>query len=64
MDAPTKKWYQSRTVWLNIATVVAGGMPLVANFSGLVNPLFYAGLLTVVGAANVALRFLTDKGIE
>jgi len=59
-----KKWYKSRTVWLNIATVVAGGGPLVANFSGLVNPLFYAVLLTVVGVANVGLRLLTEQGVE
>lgn len=60
----SKKWYQSRTVWLNIATVVAGGGPLVANFTGLVEPFTYALLLTAVGGANIALRLLTDKGIE
>lgn len=59
-----KRWYQSRTVWLNVATVVAGGGPLVANFTGLVSPFAYALLLTAVGGANIALRLLTDKGIE
>lgn len=59
-----KKWYKSKTVWLNVATVVAGAGPLVANFTGLVNPLVFALLLTGVGLANVALRFLTDQGIE
>jgi len=59
-----KKWYQSRTVWLNIATCVAGASPLLANFTGLISPLTYAILLTAVGMANIALRFLTEQGIE
>lgn len=59
-----KKWYKSRTVWLNVATVVAGASPLVANFTGLVSPFAYALLLTAVGVANIALRFLTDTGVE
>ncbi len=61
---PKKKWYLSKTVWLNVATVVAGAGPLVGNFMGLVSPLVYAILLTVVGLGNVALRFITDQGIE
>lgn len=59
-----KKWYKSRTVWLNIATAVAGTAPIIANFTGLVSPLTYAMLLSAVGVANVALRLLTDTGIE
>jgi len=60
----SKKWYNSRTVWLNVATVVAGAAPLVGNFVGLVSPLTYAILMTAVGIGNIALRFLTDTGIE
>lgn len=59
-----KPWYKSRTVWLNVATLLAGAGPVVANFTGLVNPLVYAVMLTIVGGANIGLRFLTDKGIE
>jgi hypothetical protein len=59
-----KKWYKSRTVWLNVATAVAGASPLVANFTGLVSPATYALLLTAVGVANIALRLLTDTGVE
>lgn len=59
-----KKWYKSRTVWLNVATVVAGAAPLVANFTGLIGPMGYAVALTFVGFANIALRLLTDTGIE
>lgn len=59
-----KPWYKSKTVWLNVATVVAGGGPLVANFTGLVSPVTYAILLTFIGLANVALRFITTKGID
>lgn len=64
LKAPRKKWYKSRTVWLNVATVIAGAGPLVANFTGLVSPLTYALLLTAVGIGNIALRFLSDSGIE
>ena len=59
-----KKWWKSKTVWLNVATAVAGASPLIGNFTGIVSPLTYAILLSVVGVANIALRFLTDKGIE
>lgn len=60
----TKRWYKSKTVWLNVATAVAGAGPLVANFTGLVEPFTYALLLTAVGVANVALRFITTQGVE
>lgn len=63
-DPCVKKWYRSKTVWLNVATVVAGSAPLVGNFVGLVSPLTYAILMTAVGVGNIALRFLTDQGIE
>ncbi len=59
-----KKWYQSRTMWVGIITGLAGAGPLVANFTGLVNPLLYAAALTIVGAANMWLRMNTDQGIE
>ena len=64
MRLQTKKWYKSKTVWLNVATAVAGATPLIANFTGLVSPFTYALLLTVVGIANIALRFLTVEGVE
>lgn len=59
-----KKWYQSRTMWLNVATAVSGAAPLIANFTGLISPPMYAVLLTVVGFANMYLRMRTDTGIE
>jgi len=59
-----KKWYQSRTVWLNVLTIVASGGSLVGNFSGLLSPVLYAVVMTVIGLANVGLRMVTDQGIE
>jgi hypothetical protein len=59
-----KKKYQSRTVWLAVATAIAGAGPLVANFTGIVSPMSYAIALTVVGVANYYLRLQTDTGIE
>lgn len=59
-----KKWYRSRTVWLAVATAIAGAGPLVANFTGIVSPILYAIALTVIGIANMYLRLDTDSGIE
>ncbi len=59
-----KKWYQSRTVWLNVLTAVAAGAPLVGNFTGMISPVMYAVCMTVVGMANVGLRLITTQGVE
>ena len=58
-----KKWYQSRTIILN---VIAGGIEL-ANLL-MVNPIIpkeFAGYLTIaVNVLNVILRTITKTGIE
>jgi len=59
-----KKWYTSKTIWLNVATVVAGAAPLVGNFVGLVSPITYAILMTCVGGANIAVRFMTETRVN
>ena len=59
-----KKWYQSKTIWLNLSTFFAGLTPLVGNFYGLVDPMTYAIVLTSIGVINVALRVVTTEGVE
>lgn len=59
-----KKWYQSKTLWVNVLTLVAGtvgyiaGHDLIADHSSVV-----ALLVAIQGGVNVALRFVTVKPI-
>ncbi len=54
-----KKWYASKTVWLNLLAVAAFAVQL---FTGDLVPLEYqAGAIAI---ANFALRFATSQGIE
>ena len=59
-----KRWYESKTMWLGLATMIAGAGPIVANFTGLVHPLVYASALALVGVANMYVRLKTNQGIE
>lgn len=54
----TKPWYKSKTVWLN-----AAGLALeLVNFA---TPLFASGAIsTVLGVANIVLRFFTTQGVH
>ena len=58
-----KHWYNSRTIWLNIISILleVGNMVMT-------NPIIpekYAGILTmVVNLLNIALRTLTNTGIK
>ena len=60
-----KKWYQSKTVWVNALTLLAGllgyavGHEVIADNASLI-----AMLVAVQGAVNVALRFVTTQSIE
>lgn len=58
-----KKWYESRTIWLNIISALIELANLLMD-----NPIIpknMTGVLTiVVNILNVALRFLTNTGIE
>ena len=60
---PSKAWYRSKTIWLNLAAFVSGVTPLLMNFEGLVEPITYALLLTFLGILNVGLRIITEEGI-
>ena len=51
----TKKWYESKTLWVNCLTII-GGLALWASDS-----LAAGGTLTVIGAVNVILRIVSDK---
>jgi len=54
-----KKWYQSKTIWASLATVVTG---LGLFFSG--EQSLEELLLSLVGVVFGVLRFVTDSGVE
>jgi hypothetical protein len=57
-----KKWYQSKTIWLNVIS----GVLEVANLlmDSPIIPVKFAGILTLaVNVLNIALRYVTTKGI-
>lgn len=58
-----KTWYQSKTVWLGIITILVAAL---TQFSGIVeSPDLKNGILAVVGLLNVLLRvFSTAQPIE
>jgi hypothetical protein len=53
----TKRWYQSRTIWFNVAS---GVLALISGSPGLI-PLDPQILATVVAVGNVALRTVTGQ---
>lgn len=60
----SKPWYKSKTMWVNILTVIAGAGSIVGNFSGMLEPTTYAIAISVVGVANILLRAVTDSGVS
>jgi hypothetical protein len=60
----TKSIFKSRTVWVNVATLVAGIAALVAGNDLITDyPQVIAALATFQGALNIVLRLLTTKAI-
>lgn len=56
----TKKWYHSRTLWVNTIAGIAGIVQAVTG-TGIIDPEMQVGLLVIV---NIILRFVTNVGIE
>jgi hypothetical protein len=64
-----KKWWQSKTLWLNGITFVltAGFAVLEASLpelKGLVSPLVYVYISIALAMANALLRFITSQPIK
>jgi hypothetical protein len=53
-----KKWYQSKTVWLGIATSAMAGLSMLDQGAS-----WPQVSMAVIGAAIIALRSITDKPI-
>ena len=60
-----KKWYQSKTMWVNLLTL---GVGVLAVFTGsewiMANPQAAAVLVAVSGTANMLLRLFTSEAIQ
>lgn len=64
-----KNWKQSKTIWLNIVTLILGITPMinvdVLTAFGVVNvPLYMTMLGLFNGIANILLRMVTTTAIE
>lgn len=57
MKSPLK----SKTIWINVLTTAAG---LISGATGMIPPPALPYALAVVGAINVALRFMTSEPIK
>jgi len=55
-----KVWYQSRTIWTNVAGLVA----LLAQWASGTNLIPPEMIATILAVANFVLRFLTDQPIS
>ena len=59
-----KNFLKSKTIWVNVLSVVAGAIVFVQDHDLFVeNPDIVAVLGGVLALVNVGLRFLTDKGV-
>jgi hypothetical protein len=60
-----KKWWKSKTVWVNVVAVLAGVMGYVAGHDVIQdNTQIIAMLVAMQGGANVILRFISGTPIE
>lgn len=63
-----KKWYQSKTMWLNISSGVAAATGIAMAYLPLLEVAIpakaYGVTLFVVSVLNVGLRKITDTGID
>ena len=63
-----KKWYESKTMWLGIATVLvsvtSGLTALLPMLAPVLTKTVLVWIMFFVGLTNVVLRSVTTKGIE
>ena len=60
----SKKWYQSKTVWIGILEVLSAVGLLVADFLTTGDFTAPAFVLLGVGVITIVMRFLTEQPVE
>ena len=58
----TKKWWESRTVWVNVVSLLIAVVSQLSGWTDLQS--FAPYLLVISNLLNLALRFLTTTTIE
>ena len=60
-----KSLFASKTIWVNVLTIVAGALVFVQDHNLFVeNPDIVAALSGVLALVNVGLRFITDSAVS
>lgn len=59
-----KPWYKSKTIWVNVLTVLAGMGSVVQLWTPILDPVIIGVGMSVVGLANIVLRTITTEGIR
>lgn len=57
-----KHWYESKTIWINILTLLAMVLSAIAGWEEFKD--IAPNLLVGVNVLNIALRFITSEGIK
>lgn len=61
---PMKQWYLSKTIWVNLLTMVIGGVTAMSQSSVVAeHPALTAAVAAIIGGVNVLLRFVTDSPV-
>lgn len=58
-----KKWYSSRTIWVNFLIVIAGALSFLMSPDAKMDAQTTGTLATVLGIVNMLLRMVTDKPV-
>jgi len=58
-----KKWYQSKTVWANVALVLGAVIQMLPQLQVTMTPEQYGMVFFAFGTINLVLRKLTTTGI-
>ena len=58
-----KPWYQSKTIWLNVVTVLIVSLTAISREMGLTATQLEI-IAVIVAVLNIALRVLTDRRVS
>jgi hypothetical protein len=60
-----KKWYKSKTLWINVAVAIGAAVEASLTLvQGYFDPRVFLALIGLTAGVNVVLRFLTTTGVS